>query len=142
MEYRIGEDLIGHGDDVLQLYDTIAETWVGRHRQTEALVAGDADVDRQLVIDECALALTREDLSDPVKACARRVMEVVGADVENAGPRLDAGIPTREKLKQVDRRQRILDSARSRTEEAASGTVDAARQSYDKAKEVFTRWRK
>lgn len=142
MEYRIQDHIVGHGDDVLQLYDAIAEAWIGRHRQTEALVSGDVEVDRQLVIDECALALSHDGLSEPVKNCARRVLEVLGVDREGAIRRLDAGLPTVEKLRQVDRRRRIVDEARGRTENAANTTVDAARQSYEKAKNVLPRWRK
>ena len=65
MEYHVNGVTVGHGDDVLQLFDAVASLHVGRHQQTEALVRGRTDTDRQLVIDECAAALDLE-LPEPV----------------------------------------------------------------------------
>lgn len=133
MEYQVNGIAVGHGDDVLQLFDAVASVHVGRHQQTEALVRGRPDTDHQLVIDECAAALDLE-LPEPVRQSARQVLVAIGVDPDGPIRRLDAGQPTIERLKRIDRLQAVSDQAKDRAVDVASTTIDVASRGLAKAR--------
>lgn len=91
MERSHGGVVVGYGDDVLQMIDAIAATEIGRHRQVEALLDGDEDVDRPLLVDECELVMGDESLPAPVRACAAQVLRSLGIDPDTIRTRVDAG---------------------------------------------------
>lgn len=139
MKYQLAGKTIGYGDDVLQLFDAVAASHVGRHQQTEALIRGDDDTDRRLVIDECAAALEDDRLTEPVRQCAREVLKAIDVDPDGAIRRLDAGKPTIERLQRLDRRQEVMDRAKERATEAASTGLDAASRSLNRVRSWLKR---
>jgi hypothetical protein len=133
MEHRINGRTVGHGDDVLQLFDLIAATHIGRHRQTEAAVRGCDSIDRQLVIDECAAALTTDTATEPVRECARQALLAIDVDPDGPITRLNAGEPTLERLRRADRVRETVDRAKQGATTAASTGIDAATRGLDRA---------
>lgn len=133
MRYELDGREIGWGDDVLQLFDNAAGHEVGRHRQTEALVRGEEDVDLRLVMDECALVLDDPSLDGPVRECARKVLLAVGVDPDGPIRRDDAGTPTLKRLKRADLRDQAVGKVTQTTSDAAAGALDATSRGVGRA---------
>jgi hypothetical protein len=133
MRYELHGRTIGWGDDVLQLFDVAQAQEIGRHRQTEALVRGEEDVDLRLVMDECALVLDDLSLAEPVRDCAREVLLAVGVDPSGPIRRDDAGTPMLKRLKRIDLRDRAVGKVAQGTSDAAAGALDATSRGVDRA---------
>ena len=133
MRYELDGREVGWGDDVLQLFDSAAGHEVGRHRQTEALVRGEEDVDLRLVMDECALVLDDESLAEPVRDCARKVLVAVGVDPHGPIRRDNAGTPMLKRLKRADIRDRAVGKVTQTTSDAAAGALDATSRGVGRA---------
>lgn len=133
MRYELDGREVGWGDDVLQLFDRAAGHEIGRHRQTEALVLGEEDVDLRLVMDECALVLDDPSLAEPVRACARKVLNAVGVDPDGPIRRDNAGKPMLRRLKRADIRARAVGKVTKATSDAATGALDATSRRVGRA---------
>ena len=133
MRYELYGREVGWGDDVLQLFDVAQEHDIGRHRQTEALVRGDEDVDLRLVMDECALVLDDTSIARPVRDCACQILLAVGVDPDGPIRRDDAGTPMLKRLKRADLRDRAVGKATQTTANAATGALDATSRGVDRA---------
>ncbi len=133
MRYELHGRTIGWGDDVLQLFDVAQAQEAGRHRQTEALVRGEEDIDLRLVMDECALVLDDPALAEPVRDCAREVLLAVGVDPNGPIRRDDAGTPMLKRLKRIDLRDRAVGRVTQTTSDAAAGALDATSRGVDRA---------
>ena len=141
MRFELRDRVVGWGDDVLQLFDAAQTNEIGRHRQTEALLRGEDDVDLRLVMDECALVLDDASLADPVRECARQVLLAVGVDPNGPIRRSDAGTPMIKRLQRVDLRNRAVSRTTQRARYVADGTRLAASEGFDRA-QVWLRGRR
>lgn len=133
MRYELHERVVGWGDDVLQLFDVAQTSDVGRHRQVEALLRGDEDVDLRLVMDECALVLDEPSLAEPVRDCARQVLLAVGVDPDGPIRRDDAGTPMIKRLKRVDRRALAVGKVKQAATGVANGPRTVTSREVDRA---------
>lgn len=141
MEYQYSGNVIGYGDDVLQMLDAIASSDIGRHRQTEALLLSDrkGDVDLALVMDECVLVRDEDSLPEPVRACARAMLSAVGVDPETTSQRPNAGEPMLAKLRRKDNLRERADVAKDQTAQAASSALKWASRKLGNASERLQR---
>lgn len=133
MRYELHGREVGWGDDVLQLLDVAAGHEVGRHRQTDALVRGEEDVDLRLVMDECAVVLDDTSIAGPVRDCARQVLLAVGVDPDGPIRRDNAGTPMLKRLKRADLRDRAVGKVTQTTSDAAAGALDATTRGVGRA---------
>jgi hypothetical protein len=133
MRYELHGREVGWGDDVLQLFDVARGHDIGRHRQTEALVRGDEDVDLRLVMDECALVLDDTSIAAPVRDCARQVLLAVGIDPAGPIRRDNAGTPMLKHLKRADVRDRAVGKMTQTTADVAAGALDATSRGVGRA---------
>lgn len=145
MEYTVHGHAVGYGDDVLQMLDIAEATSIGRHRQTEAILRREDEVDRQLVVDECVVVLDSADVADPVRGVAVAILKALDVDPDGPIRRLDAGTPTLERLKRADHRRERMEVAKEAAADAGSTAIDAAKKGLsfaaDVAKEGLSRVR-